>query len=117
MKKRKLAVTSNIDQSKMPCIHIIHVNVNDGEFRKRIADALFMAEEMNLKSVAFPALGAGEKFVIMMVLVKTRNNTRNIERQRETERVTHFQSFPSLRFRIGSLSWLTTNKLMYIFGF
>lgn len=60
MKKQGIAVTANGSQSKIPSQFIIHVNVMDGNFKKRIMEALKKTEEMKLQKVALPAIGTGK---------------------------------------------------------
>ena len=80
MKKHGLAVTTNGDRTKVPSEYIIHVDVGDGHFKKRMVDALNKAEEMKLKTVAFPALGTGlmiiykQAIFIMMVINMDKSN-------------------------------------------
>uniref|UniRef100_A0A8B8E892 Poly [ADP-ribose] polymerase n=1 Tax=Crassostrea virginica TaxID=6565 RepID=A0A8B8E892_CRAVI len=61
MKKQGIAVTANGSQSKIPSQFIIHVNVMDGHFKKRIMEALKKTEEMKLQKVALPAIGTVTK--------------------------------------------------------
>lgn len=59
MKTNGMAVTENGDKSPIPSKFIIHVNLSDGHYKKKILEVLNKVEELKLKTVAIPAIGTG----------------------------------------------------------
>lgn len=59
MKNNGLAVTENGDKSPIPSKFIIHVNLSEGHYKKKILEVLNKVEELKLKTVAIPAIGTG----------------------------------------------------------
>lgn len=66
MKKHGLAVTANGEKSQIPSKFIIHIDVSDGNYKKKIAEALNEVEEMKLKTVALPAIGTGMIYLLLI---------------------------------------------------
>lgn len=59
MKNNGMAVTENGDKSPIPSKFIIHVNLSEGQYKKKILEVLNKVEELKLKTVAIPAIGTG----------------------------------------------------------
>ena len=56
MPSEGIAVTG---AGNLPCQHVIHINARL-DLTKNIANVLVKAEQLRIRSVAFPALGTGE---------------------------------------------------------